>query len=223
MLTPDVRERLDRFATLLLARTAVLNLTAARTRAAVEAHIADSLLLADLVRSPLVDIGSGGGFPAIPLAIATGASCTLIESLAKKAAFLAEVARELALDVTVLSGRAEDLARDPAYRGRFATATARAVGPATTVLELTIPFLEVGGAALLQRGGLDAAERQALSDASLVLGAQLEPDVADPTSAERRIVVARKVAPTGPRFPRRAGVPAKRPLCWTLPAIEGMR
>ncbi len=200
---------------MLLARTAVLNLTAARTHAEIASHIADSLLLVDFVRSPLVDVGSGGGFPAIPLAIATGAACTLIESVAKKAAFLRDAARELELDITVLGARAEDVAREPAYRGQFATATARAVGPATTVLELTIPLLAVGGTALLQRGRLDAAERRALADASLVLGAQLEPEIADPASDDRRVVVARKVAPTGPRFPRRAGVPAKRPLCWT--------
>jgi 16S rRNA (guanine527-N7)-methyltransferase len=212
---PDVRLKLDAFVALLLKKNATLNLTAARSPETVETHIRDALFLVPHVRGPLVDVGSGGGFPAIVLAIATGVRCTLVESLAKKAAFLRDVGRELALDLEVLAIRAEDAARDPAYRGRFATATARAVGPATTVLELTIPFLELGGRALLQRGEARPGERQALADASLVLGAELEPELVDPAADGRRVVIARKIAATGERFPRRAGVPAKRPLCWT--------
>ncbi len=210
-----IRLKLDAFVALLLKKNAALNLTAARTPEAVEAHVRDALFLVPHIRGPLVDIGSGGGFPAIVLAIATGVRCTLVESLAKKAAFLRDVGRELALDLEVLAKRAEDVARDPAYRGTFATATARAVGPATTVLELTVPFLAVGGRALLQRGQERPGERQALADASLVLGAELEPELIDPGADARRVVIARKIAATGERFPRRAGVPAKRPLCWT--------
>jgi 16S rRNA (guanine527-N7)-methyltransferase len=217
----DVRWKLDAFVALLLKKNALLNLTAARSAEAVEAHVRDALFLAPHVRGPLVDVGSGGGFPAIVLAIATGVRCTLVESLAKKAAFLREVGRELALDLEVLPKRAEDVARDPAYRGMFATATARAVGPATTVLELTVPMLTIGGRALLQRGRERPGERQALADASLVLGAELEPELVDPQSDDRRVVVARKIAATGERFPRRAGIPAKRPLCWTPRDEEG--
>jgi 16S rRNA (guanine527-N7)-methyltransferase len=209
------REKLDAFVAALLKKNAALNLTAARTADAVEDHVRDALFLVPHVHGPLVDIGSGGGFPAIVLAIATGVRCTLVESLAKKAAFLRDVVRDLELDVEVLAKRAEDVARDAAYRATFSTATARAVGSATTVLELTIPFLVVGGRALLQRGRDRPGERQALADASLVLGAEIEAELADPQSDARRVVVARKVMPTGERFPRRAGVPAKRPLCWT--------
>ena len=214
-LDASARAKLESFVVLLLKKNATMNLTAARTPEAIDAHVRDALFLVPHLRGPLVDIGSGGGFPAIPLAIATGIRCTLIESVAKKAAFLREVGAELGLDLVVLARRAEDVARDSDLRGRFATATARAVGPATTVLELTVPFLEVGGRALLQRGVELPGERQALSDASLVLGAEIEPELLDPRSEARRVVVVRKIAATGARFPRRAGVPAKRPLCWT--------
>jgi 16S rRNA (guanine527-N7)-methyltransferase len=219
-LSSDVRARLEHFIALLLERNAAINLTAARSTETAWAHVRDALLLAPYVRGPLIDIGSGGGFPGIVLAIATQAPCTLVESLAKKAAFLRDAARSLELTVDVQARRAEDLAREPDFRERFATATARAVGPATTVLELTTPFLAVGGRALLQRGRVTELERRAIADACLVLGAEPEPDVVDPAGAERRIVIARKVAPSNGRFPRRAGVPAKRPLCWNPSASE---
>ncbi len=220
-LSEPVRSRLQRYADVLLARNATLNLTAARTPDAIREHIRDSLAIADFAREPLIDVGSGGGFPGVPLAIATGFRVTLIESVAKKAAFLTEITRELELDVTVICGRAEDVGRDPAFRARFASATARAVAGVTTVLELTVPLLEIGGVALLQRGKLTPAERIASGDAALVLGAAIESELPMPlprehvagSRDERRLLVVRKLAITGPRFPRRAGIPAKRPLC----------
>jgi 16S rRNA (guanine527-N7)-methyltransferase len=126
---------------------------------------------------------------------------------------------ELALPLEVYAGRAEDAGRDARYRGAFAAATARAVASFPAVLELTIPLLAVGGVAVLQRGRLDARERAAAVDASLVLGADLEGErrVGAEDDA-RRVVLVRKVARTGTRFPRRAGIPAKRPLCFAEPA-----
>ena len=205
-------ESLDRYARALLVQNATTNLTAARTLEAVAEHIRDSLALASLIREPYVDIGSGGGFPGIPLAIATGYRTTLVESIAKKAAFLRTVSHELRLPVEVACVRAEELGRDVA-RATFASATARAVGALTTVLELTVPLLAVGGVALVQRGTIDAAERRAASDAVLVLGASIEAELELPSGGGRRVLVVRKMTETGNRFPRRAGVPAKRPLC----------
>lgn len=221
-LEPLARGRLERYVAALLAKNATTNFTAARSAEAVAEHVRDSLALVPHVRESLVDIGSGGGFPALPLAIVTGYKVTLVESIAKKAAFLREVAADLGLSVTVVTGRAEDLGRDPAYRGRFASATARAVAGITTVLELAIPLLELGGVALLQRGAISPAERIAASDAVLVLGAEIDEEIAMPLATAaagktvhdgRRLLIVRKTLPTGPRFPRRAGIPAKRPLC----------
>ncbi|MBD5604509.1 MAG: 16S rRNA (guanine(527)-N(7))-methyltransferase RsmG [Candidatus Eremiobacteraeota bacterium] len=207
--------RLERYVALVLERNAVQNLTAARTPDAVFEHVRDSLSVVPYVREPFVDVGSGGGFPGIPIAIATGYRGVLVESVVKKARFLEEVVRELALPLEVRVGRAEDAGRAPEMRERFASATARAVSSLPAVLELTIPFLSVGGLAVLQRGRLEARERTAAHDASLVLGATIEDDVALGGELDgRRIVLVRKVAPTGQRFPRRAGIPAKRPLCF---------
>jgi len=208
------RERLDRFTTLLLERNAGTNLTAARTREAVAEHVLDSLALEPYLSEPFVDVGSGGGFPAIPLAIATGFRGTLVESVAKKARFLRETIEALGLPLDVRDQRAEEAARDPELRERFASATARAVGSIPTVLELTLPFVRAGGLAVLQRGAVGEAERDAASDAALMLGGRFEEELlAHGTGDERRVLLVRKVSASAQRFPRRAGVPAKRPLC----------
>jgi 16S rRNA (guanine527-N7)-methyltransferase len=205
--------RLGRYAELLLARKQTVNVTGARDESAVWEHIADSLTLAPYVRDPHIDIGSGGGFPAIPLAIVCGVRVTLVESVAKKARFLREVATELGLDATVLSMRAEEAGRDPCHRERYACATARAVAQASTILELTAPLLAIGGVALLQRGKAPEGERGTLADAALMLGMEIGEEIALEGSDDRRIILAHKRTPTPIRFPRRAGVPHKRPLC----------
>ncbi len=214
-LAPVARAKVERFAAMLLERTASVNLTAARSRDALFEHVRDSLSIAPYLDEPFVDIGSGGGFPAIPLAIATGYRGVLIEAVAKKARFLEEVVRELDLPLDVRISRAEEAGRDPSLREAFGSATARAVASLPAVLELTLPLLKVGGLAVLQRGRLDDLERTAAVDAALVLGAVVESEIRVGTVAdERRVVLVRKTAPTGPRFPRRAGIPAKRPLCY---------
>jgi 16S rRNA (guanine527-N7)-methyltransferase len=203
--------RLAAYGELLLAANRRLNLTAARTPEAVAEHISDSLTLQAYVSERLVDVGSGGGLPGIPLAIATGAELLLIETTAKKAAFLAEALAELGLAGTVEAERAELVARDPRYREQYGSATARAVASAPAVAELTVPFLRIGGQALLQRGNLDEFERQALTDAAPMLGARFAAE--RPLEGARRILILEKMEATPQRFPRRAGVPEKRPLC----------
>jgi 16S rRNA (guanine527-N7)-methyltransferase len=210
-LDPARRERLAAFARLVAAAGGRLNLTADSDPAAIAAHIRDSLTLVGLADDPLVDVGSGGGFPAIPIVIATDCRAVLVESSVKKARFLSETASRLGLPLLVVPRRAEDAARDPAYRERFRSATARAVGSAPTVLELTVPFLVPGGSAILQRGAFDEPERSATLDAALALGAELREERR--LEGSRRILVFTKRAETPARFPRRSGVPAKRPLC----------
>jgi len=204
-------ERLAAFARLLGDANATHNLTAARTPAELAEHIADALSLLPFVRETLVDVGSGGGFPALPLAIVSGMRMTLIESVAKKARFLAAAVAELGLPVEVVVARAEVAAHDPALRESFASTTARAVGSLPTVLELTVPFLQPGGVALLQRGALGEEERRAGADAALMLGAELSQEVL--LDGLRRIVIVRKLSATPARLPRRTGIPQKRPLC----------
>ncbi|MFN2449063.1 MAG: 16S rRNA (guanine(527)-N(7))-methyltransferase RsmG [Candidatus Baltobacteraceae bacterium] len=211
----DVAARIARYGTLLLEANTRFNVTGAATEEALLPHLLDALSIRAYVRGPLVDVGSGGGLPAIPLALLTGFPVTLIESSAKKAAFLRSIAREFRLEGTVYAGRAEDAGRDPAFRGRFASGTARAVASAPAVAELLVPLLAVGGRAVLQRGGMGAAERNALEDAAPMLGATVDQEIV--IAGERRVLLLVKSMPTPGRFPRRAGVPARRPLCFGVP------
>jgi len=167
--------------------------------------------VAPFAREPYADVGSGAGFPAIPLAIVLGIPVTLIESNGKKARFLESLFASLALRGAVVAERAEQAARRSDLRDSFLAVTCRAVGALSTVAELTLPLLAVNGIAILQRGHVDAAERRATEDASLVLGGRLEREV--DVSDQRRLVILRKKQPTPTRFPRRSGVPQKRPLC----------
>ena len=203
--------RLAHYGELLLETNKQFNLTGADTSAELFPHLLDSLSIVRYVDAPLVDVGSGGGLPAIPLAISTGVPVTLVESVTKKAAFVESALGQLELYGQVIPQRAELAGRDPDLRERFACATARAVSSAPTVLELVVPFLKIGGLAILQRGRLDDRERNAVADAAPMLGAEVEEEV--PLDGDRRVLLIRKVAPTPQRFPRRPGVPEKRPLC----------
>ncbi|MBV8362988.1 MAG: 16S rRNA (guanine(527)-N(7))-methyltransferase RsmG [Candidatus Eremiobacteraeota bacterium] len=207
---PPAAARIAAYGDQLLTRNSELNLTGAKTADELIAHLLDSLTIAPLIGEDHVDIGSGGGLPAIPAALLSGVNVLLLEARAKKAAFLAEVTACLGMRATVVAARAEDAARDAGYRERFSTATARAVGHPATVAELTLPFLQIGGRAILQRGIVPPDERAALDEALLVLGGRIE-DERDVGLRHRLIIVA-KIAPTPGRFPRRAGMPAKKPL-----------
>lgn len=158
-----------------------------------------------------MDVGAGGGLPGIPLAVLAGVPVTLIEATAKKVAFLSRTLYALELDGQAVAGRAETLGHNTVYRGGFRHATARAVGAGPTVAELTLPFLEVGGTALLQRGRLADDERNATRDAALILGGEVTEEIA--LEGERRLLVITLRTSTAARFPRRVGVPEKRPLC----------
>lgn len=204
--------RLAHYGALLLEANRTVNLTGAKDPAALVPHLLDALTLAGDVTGDLVDVGSGGGLPGIPLALATGVRVVLVEPTAKKAAFLARALAACAVTGEALAERAELVARDARYREQFAFATARAVSRAPTVAELTVPLLRLGGRALLQRTVPEARERQALADAAPMLGAALvEERVLD---GDRRIFVLEKRQATPQRFPRRNGVPEKRPLCY---------
>jgi 16S rRNA (guanine527-N7)-methyltransferase len=204
-------ERLAVYAALVLDANRRLNLTGAKDGEAFAAHLLDALTLRRDVVAPLIDVGSGNGVPGIPLALATGARVVLLEPIKKRATFLREALAILGLEGEAVDARAEDASRDPAYREAFRTATARAVASAPTVAELTVPFLALGGRALLQRGTLAMPERNAVADAALVLGAELVEE--RPLDGERRVLILEKRSPTSFRFPRKNGVPAKRPLC----------
>jgi 16S rRNA (guanine527-N7)-methyltransferase len=187
------------------------NLTGAKTLPDVAFQLLDSLTVAPYVRDPYIDVGSGAGFPAIPVAMASGVAVTMIEATAKKARFLRETIAALTLPGEILAERAEVAAHHAEWRERFASGTARALASAPTVAELLLPFIAIGGAAVLQRGNVSDEERRSLEDAALMLGGEVEAE--HELEAGRRILVVRKRRATPERFPRRIGLPEKRPLC----------
>lgn len=183
-------------------------------------HMLDSLALA-LLWSPegpasLVDIGSGAGFPGLPLKIVWPATrVLLVESVGKKAEFLRHVAAELGLDgVEVSDRRAEDIGRDGHYRESFAFATGRAVAALPVLAEYCLPLVQVGGLFAAPRGVNVAAELASAQAALETLGGGATElrEVRLPGIEARTIVVVRKLRSTDQRYPRRVGVPGKRPL-----------
>jgi 16S rRNA (guanine527-N7)-methyltransferase len=204
-------EPLAHYAQLAIDANRSFNITGAKTIEEFVPHVIDSLTVVPYVRQRYVDVGSGAGLPAIPVAIATGVRVTLIETTQKKARFLREMLEAFDLEGEVVAERAEVAGHDPRLREQFASGTARAVSGASTVAELLLPLLAVEGVAVMQRGMMDHAERTALEDSALVLGGAVEREI--PLEGGRRIILVRKTGETPLRFPRRTGVPEKRPLC----------
>lgn len=210
-LEPDRADVLVRYGAFVLETNRRFNLTGAKSPDEFVSHLLDSLTVVPYVREPYLDVGSGAGLPAIPIAIATAVPVTLIEATSKKARFLTSALEAFDLEGRVIVERAETAAHRRDLREHFASGTARAVSSAPTVAELLLPFVAIGGAAILQRGAMADDERRALEDASLMLGGQIESE--EPLPEGRRILVLRKTAATPDRFPRRPGIPEKRPLC----------
>ena len=163
-----------------------------------------------------VDVGSGAGFPGIPLAILLpDTRFTLIDALSKRVDFLRAVIDELGLNAEALHLRAEDAARKPELRERFDLATARAVAPMNVLSEYLLPFVKVGGWALMLKGPGLEEELQQAGNAIATLGGRL--DRAQPLPIpgrdwDHRAAWIEKTAPTPQKYPRRAGVVEKKPL-----------
>ncbi len=205
--------KVQQYAQLLLEWKRSINLTGARTPEQVEALIADAgaMLKASWTGvTSVIDIGSGGGLPAIPLALAMPrVRFTLLEANGRKCAFLEHVAGTLGLtNVVVAAGRAEELGHRPALREQFDRAISRAAARPEVLLELALPFVRTGGDLVAHVSPLDP---QLLEPAARLLGGgapRLEPvDVGG-----HALMVVPKLAPTPSRFPRRAGLPGRKPL-----------
>jgi len=164
-----------------------------------------------------IDLGTGAGFPGVPLKICLPEmSLTLVDSIAKKTAFLSSLVQTLKLSgIRVLTARAEDLAHDPRERERYDVAVARAVSRLAVVAELALPFCRIGGRVIAPKKGNVAEEMEEGRYAVETLGGRygdVIPVELSLLGEGRVLVVMEKVSPTPTRYPRRAGLPAKRPL-----------
>jgi 16S rRNA (guanine527-N7)-methyltransferase len=198
------------------------NLTAIRDSESIRTkHFLDSFscVLAWKAAPPdrLVDIGTGAGFPGIPLKILyPNLRLTLVESVGKKAMFCQHIVRVLGLEhVNVIQARAEELGQTSQHREKYDWAVARAVANLNVLGEYLIPLVKMGGAGLAQKGESGPAEAQSAEKAMELLGGKLKqlipvnlPGVAD----DRYLVVMDKVAATPPKYPRKPGIPMKQPL-----------
>ena len=198
------------------------NLTAIRTPQEVRTkHFLDSLTcllaLRDTTPERLVDVGTGAGFPGLPLKIIyPKMALTLVESVGKKADFCRHVARTLGLSgVEVVQDRAEVLGQSPAHREKYDWAVARAVAILPVLAEYLLPLVRVGGGMLAMKGESGPAEAHAAEHALRLLGGhlrQLVPVTLPGVVEERYLVVIDKIAATPLAYPRRVGLPAKKPL-----------
>jgi 16S rRNA (guanine527-N7)-methyltransferase len=208
-----VRPKVQQYARLLLEWNRSINLTGAQTLEQAEALIADADVLAGTSWTGVtrvIDIGSGGGLPAIPLAIAMPqVEFTLLEANARKCAFLEHVAGTLGLtNVMVAAGRAEELGHLPALREQFDRAISRAAARPEVLLELALPFVRTGGDLVAQVSPLDPL---VLEPAARLLGGGT-PRLEHPDASGRTLIVVPKLGATPGRFPRRTGLPGRKPL-----------
>lgn len=184
-------------------------------------HFLDSLTCLMVMREQavgsLIDIGTGAGFPGLPLKIALpDLRLTLVESVGKKVAFCKHIVEELKLEgVEIIQARAETVGQESAHRQRYDWAVARAVANLPVLVEYLLPLVKLGGVALAMKGESGPAEAHEADFAIQLLGGHLRrliPIALPGVAEERYLVVIDKVAATPAGYPRRVGVPTKRPL-----------
>jgi len=215
-LDDQIALKLCQFGEAMVRQNEVMNLTAITEPAAVaKLHLQDSLSVleaADLNGKTLIDVGCGAGFPGVPIAIANqNCRVTLLDSLGKRMAWLEQILPSLGIRASCVTARAEEYAL--AHREQFDYATSRAVARLNILLELTAPFVKVGGAVLAMKG---AAAREELEEAKAAvskLGLKVEKIMDFPIDgADHSVIVLRKIRPTPPQYPRRFAKIKQNPL-----------
>ena len=215
-LSEEKRETLCAFGQAMVKQNEVMNLTGITEPAAVaKLHLLDSLTVlatADLAGKTLIDVGCGAGFPGVPLAIACPeGKITLLESLGKRMKWLEEVLPRLGITAECVTARAEEAVAD--RRESYDFATSRAVARLNILLELTAPYVKVGGAVLAMKGAAAKEELAECAEAMKKLGLKLEEVREFPIDGtSHAVIVLRKVAPTPKQYPRRFAKIKQAPL-----------
>ncbi len=225
-LTGEQAGMLETYSQLLLEWNQRFNLTAFDTHELVwNRHFLDSLTCLRVMQGTpmdrVVDVGTGAGFPGLVLKIVRPEMrLTLVESVRKKADFCAHLVAQLNLGgVDIQVGRAETVARMAEHREQYDWSLARAVAPMRVLVEYMLPFVKLGGRMLAQKGPQGRQETSAATAAIQILGGQLEtmldlrlPAGGGEPPAKRTLIIVRKTTRTPEKYPRRPGIPAKRPL-----------
>ncbi len=219
-ISPDKIKKFERYADLLVEWNQKMNLTAITSPEGIAVlHFADSLTLLSAVdikkNAKMLDVGTGAGFPAIPVAIMrTDISQTLIDSLNKRLVFLDSVINELELSSKTVHARAEEAARKPEYRDNFDIVTARAVAPLNILCEYCLPFVKTGGLFAAMKGPSGEEELECSENAIKKLGSKIESikEFTLPDTSRRKIILIRKVSQTPKQFPRQSAKISKSPL-----------
>ncbi len=215
-LSQNQQSLFDKYYALLIEYNAKFNLTAITERAEVIVkHFVDSALgCGKVCGNTLLDVGSGGGFPAIPLKIMNdNLELTMLEATGKKCEFLRTVVGELGLSgVTVINGRAEDLAKDLNFRENFDCVSARAVARLNTLVEYCLPFVKVGGSMVSFKGDADEEIKEAESAVKILGGEIVDNFKYELEGAKRALITIKKVKITLSKYPRGNGKERKNPL-----------
>ncbi|HEX5141257.1 MAG TPA: 16S rRNA (guanine(527)-N(7))-methyltransferase RsmG [Dehalococcoidia bacterium] len=224
-LDADQVRQLTAYRDLLASSALKFNLTSLRDPEQIERrHIIESIAFGELLnrhdlldgRPRVIDIGTGAGLPGIPLKIAwPDIELVLLESVGKKCRFLEEAVRSLGFGgVEVVEGRAEEAGHEPRYRESFDLVIARAVAPLPVLLEYSLPLLRVGGHLAATKGSAAISEIDASEAALGMLGGRLIDNAPfnPPGGMRQTVVVVEKIAPTPDAYPRRSGMPSKRPI-----------
>ena len=215
-LDEETADQLCAFGAAVVAQNAVMNLTAITEPDAVaKLHLLDSLTVltvADLKGKAMIDVGCGAGFPGVPVAIAAkDAKVTLLDSLGKRMTWLETILPQLGVKARCITARAEEAVAD--HREKFDYATSRAVARLNILLELTAPYVRVGGAVIALKGSAARQELEEAKNAVKKLGLKVE-EIKDFTidGATHSVIVLRKIAHTPPQFPRRYAKIKQSPL-----------
>ena len=213
-------ENFFRYMDLLIEWNQKINLTAiTEPKEIILKHFIDSLSISKYIEKnmTLVDVGTGAGFPGIPLLIyRDDIKVTLVDSLNKRLIFLNEVINQLELDnVEIIHSRVEDFGKNKKYREKFDIATARAVANLAVLSEYLIPLVKIGGKCICMKGNTIDEEAKKSEKAFNILGAKnskIEKIQLPNSDIERNIVILDKIKSTSVKYPRKAGMPTKEPL-----------